>query len=87
MQEFEGIKVLFVAGFGPIVGDRVAGRKLYGETLNISFKEEQGHAQNFAHWNWLQSERSCVLADHECGRLSHLPLHHKAATVYPFSPV
>ncbi len=58
MQEFEGIKVLFVAGFGPIVGDRVAGRKLYGETLNISFKEEQGHAQNFAHWNWLQSERS-----------------------------
>ena len=42
MQEFERIKVLFVAGFGPIVRDRVAGGNLYGETLNILFKKEQG---------------------------------------------
>jgi hypothetical protein len=42
MQKFERIKVLFVAGFGPIVRDRAAGAKLYGETLNISFKTEQG---------------------------------------------
>jgi len=42
MQEFERIKVLFVAGFAPIVRDRVASGKLYGETLNISLKKEQG---------------------------------------------
>ena len=42
MQEFERIKVLFVAGFGPIFRDRVAGGNLYGETLNISFKKKQG---------------------------------------------
>ncbi|WP_308102554.1 hypothetical protein [Paraburkholderia madseniana] len=42
MQEFERIKVLFVAGFGPIVRDKIAGRNLYGETFNISFKEEPG---------------------------------------------
>jgi hypothetical protein len=42
MQEFERIKVLFVTGFGPIVRDRIVSRTLYGEILNISFKEEQG---------------------------------------------
>ena len=42
MQEFEHIKVLFVAGFGPIVRNRVAGRQLYGETLDIAFKEPWG---------------------------------------------
>jgi hypothetical protein len=68
MQEFEGIKVLFVAGFGAIVRDRVAGRKLYGETLNISFKEEQGGylhtealkgARSFALWPLEQAAQSC----------------------------
>jgi len=58
MQEFEGIKVLFVAGFGPIVRDRIAGRKLYGQTLNISFKEEQG---GYLHTEALQGVRSFAL--------------------------
>ena len=58
MQEFESIKVLFVAGFGPIVHDRIAGRKLYGETLNISFKEEQG---GYLHTEALQGVRSFAL--------------------------
>ncbi len=58
MQEFEGIKVLFVAGFGPIVRDRIAGRKLYGEALNISFKEEQG---GYVHTEALQGVRSFAL--------------------------
>jgi glyoxalase/bleomycin resistance protein/dioxygenase superfamily protein len=68
MPEFEGIKVLFIAGFGPIVGDRAAGRKLYGETLNIVFKEEAGgylHTEalkgvgSFALWPLDQAARSC----------------------------
>ncbi|MGY3459604.1 hypothetical protein ACVWW5_005054 [Bradyrhizobium sp. LM3.4] len=70
MQEFERIKVLFVAGFGPIVRDRVAGGKLYGETLNISFKKEQGgylHTEalkgvrTFALWPLDQAAQSCLL--------------------------
>ena len=72
MQEFEGIKVLFVAGFGPIVHDRIAGRKLYGETLNISFKEEQGgylHTEalkgvgSFALWPLDLAAQSCFGKD------------------------
>jgi hypothetical protein len=68
MPEFERIKVLFVAGFGPIVRDSIAGRKLYGETLNISFKEEQGGylhtealkgARSFALWPLEQAALSC----------------------------
>jgi Glyoxalase-like domain len=68
MEKFERIKVLFVAGFGPIVRDRIAGRKLYGETLNIKFKEEQGGylhteamkgAQSFALWPLEQAALSC----------------------------
>jgi hypothetical protein len=35
MQEFEGIKVLFVAGFGSIVRDRIGVQRLYGEALNF----------------------------------------------------
>lgn len=72
MQEFERIRVLFVAGFGPIVGDRIASRKLYGEALNISFKEEQGGylhtevlkgVQSFALWPLEQAAQSCFGKD------------------------
>jgi hypothetical protein len=68
MQKFERIKVLFVAGFGPVVRDRIAGRNLYGTTLNISFKEEQGGylhtealkgVQTFALWPLEQAAQSC----------------------------
>ena len=72
MQKFEGIRVLFVAGFGPIVRDRIAGRKLYGQTLNISFKEEQDgylHTEalkgvrSFALWPLDQAAQSCFGKD------------------------
>ena len=72
MQEFEHIKVLFVAGFGPIVRDRVAGRQLYGETLDIAFKQEQGGylhtealegARSFALWPLEQAAESCFGKD------------------------
>jgi hypothetical protein len=68
MQRFERIKVLFVAGFGPIVRDKTVSRDLYGETLNISFKEEQGgyrHTETlkgvrtFALWPLDQAAQSC----------------------------
>jgi hypothetical protein len=72
MRKFERIKVLFVAGFGPIVRERIAGRDLYGETLNISFKEEQGgylHTETlkgvrtFALWPLEQAAQSCFGKD------------------------
>ena len=72
MQEFERIKVLFVAGFGPIVRDRSVGRNLYGETLNIPFTEEQGgylHTEalkgvgSFALWPLEQAAQSCFGKD------------------------
>ena len=36
------IKVLFIAGFGPIVREPGASRKLYNQILGIGFKEENG---------------------------------------------
>jgi hypothetical protein len=40
MNELGDVKVLFIAGFGPIVRDQPASRQLYSEALGIDFKEE-----------------------------------------------
>jgi Glyoxalase-like domain len=62
------IEVLFIAGFGPIVGEPATSRKLYGEALGISFKEEAGEylhtetlpgAKTFALWPLSQAAQSC----------------------------
>jgi hypothetical protein len=68
MQGAGNVKILFVAGFGPIVRDTIESRKLYGEVLGIPFKEEsdsylhtealQG-AKSFALWPLSQAARSC----------------------------
>ena len=68
MQGTEGINVLFIAGFGPIVRDTTQSRKLYSEALGISFKEESGGylhteaiecAKTFALWPLSQAAQSC----------------------------
>jgi catechol 2,3-dioxygenase-like lactoylglutathione lyase family enzyme len=62
------IEVLFIVGFGPIVRDTAASRKLYTEALGISFKEESGGylhtetlegAKTFALWPLSQAAHSC----------------------------
>jgi hypothetical protein len=68
MQGFEKIRILFIAGFGPIVRDRDTSRKLYAEALDIPFKEESGGylhtdalqgAKEFALWPLSQAAESC----------------------------
>lgn len=68
MKRTQNIKVLFITGFGPIVGDADASGKLYRETLDISFKEEHGGyfhtealkgAKTFALWPLSQAAQSC----------------------------
>jgi catechol 2,3-dioxygenase-like lactoylglutathione lyase family enzyme len=72
MHEFKSIKVLFVAGFGPVVRDPTAGRKLYADTLGLLFKEETGGylhtealqgAKTFALWPLSQAAQSCFGTD------------------------
>ena len=67
-----GIKVLFVAGFGPIDRDVEASRTLYGDALGIAFKEETGGylhtealagSKSFALWPLSQAARSCFGED------------------------
>ena len=62
------VKVLFIAGFGPIVHDTEESRKLYRDLLGIPFKEESdGYlhteavpgAKSFALWPLSQAARSC----------------------------
>jgi hypothetical protein len=66
------MKVLFVAGFGPIVRDRVPSQKLYEDTLAIPFKQEKDgylHTEaldgvkSFALWPLSQAAQSCFGTD------------------------
>lgn len=72
MEHFTNTKVLFIAGFGPIVRDADASGRLYREVLGISFKEESGGylhtealngAKTFALWPLSQAARSCFGKD------------------------
>ena len=42
MEQIGNISVLFIAGFGPIVREATASRKLYNQVLGIGLKEEKG---------------------------------------------
>lgn len=64
----ENSRILFIAGFGPIVPDRPASRKLYSDVLGIHFKEEAGGylhtesldgAKTFALWPLPEAAKSC----------------------------
>ena len=66
------IKVLFIAGFGPIVREGDASRNLYQQTLGIGFKEEDGGylhteamkgANSFALWPLAHAAQSCFGKD------------------------
>lgn len=72
MKEIEGFKILFIAGFGPIVRDSEASHKLYAEALAIPFKESEGgyfHTEAlegvkaFAMWPLAQAAQSCFGKD------------------------
>jgi hypothetical protein len=68
MEQVGKIKVLFIAGFGPIVREATASRNLYHQALGISFKEENDDylhtealkgAKTFALWPLCQAAQSC----------------------------
>ena len=72
MQAPEGIKVLFIAGFGPIDRDIAGSRELYSDVLGIPFKEDSGGylytgvlqgAKHFALWPLAQAAQSCFGKD------------------------
>ena len=72
MAAKESVRILFIAGFGPIVRDSAASRKLYSQVLNIPFKEEKGGylhtealkgANSFALWPLSQAAESCFGRD------------------------
>jgi hypothetical protein len=67
-MQIEGIKILFIAGFGPIVRETSESRRLYRENLGINFKEEGGGylhtehvkgAKTFALWPLPLVAQSC----------------------------
>ena len=67
-----GTEVLFIAGFGPIDHDIAESRKLYADSLGISFKEDAGGylytaalqgAKHFALWPLSQAAQSCFGTD------------------------
>jgi hypothetical protein len=72
MERIGNVRILFIAGFGPIVRDTAESRKLYSEVLGISFKEESGEylhtealkgAKTFAMWPLSQAAQSCFGKD------------------------
>jgi len=68
MEGMDNVKILFIAGFGPIVRDTSESRKLYSQVLGIRFTEESGSylhtemlegAKTFALWPLSQAAQSC----------------------------
>jgi len=68
VEQLAGMKVLFVAGFGPIIRDAAASRALYSHRLGIEFTQESGGylhtealngANSFALWPLSQAAQSC----------------------------
>jgi hypothetical protein len=68
MQNTDDVKILFIAGFGPIHRDAVDVGKLYRKDLGIHFMEEPGGylytgalqgAKHFAVWPLSQAAQSC----------------------------
>jgi catechol 2,3-dioxygenase-like lactoylglutathione lyase family enzyme len=62
------MKVLFIAGFGPITSDVAGSRRLYEDALGIHFKVEEGEyrhteevkgANTFAVWPLTHAAESC----------------------------
>jgi hypothetical protein len=71
MQVASNIKVLFVAGFGPIVRKTTESHKLYREALGIPFKVEKEATADYLHTESLQGARTFALwplsqAAHSC---------------------
>ena len=58
MKEITGLKVLFIAGFGPITREATSSRNLYMDTLCIGFKEEGG---GYLHTEALKGAKSFAL--------------------------
>jgi catechol 2,3-dioxygenase-like lactoylglutathione lyase family enzyme len=72
MQGIGNMKILFIAGFGPIVRAPAESRRLYSEVLGIPFQEENdGYlhteavrgAKSFALWPLSQAAQSCFGKD------------------------
>lgn len=72
MQVASNFKVLFIAGFGPIVRETTESRELYSRVLGIPFKEESGEylhtealqgAKTFALWPLPLAAHSCFDSD------------------------
>jgi Glyoxalase/Bleomycin resistance protein/Dioxygenase superfamily len=66
------LKVLFVAGFGPIIRDQIPSEKFYVQSLGLPFKEEEGGylhtgevegVKHFALWPLSQAAQSCFGKD------------------------
>ncbi len=68
MQGIPNLKILFIAGFGPIVSEPEESRNLYRDILGIHFKEEDGGylhteavpgAKTFALWPLSHVAETC----------------------------
>ena len=72
MRANHKLKVLFVAGFGPIVRDQKSSENFYVENLGLSFTKEEGGymhtdkiegVRHFALWPLAQAAQSCFGTD------------------------
>ncbi|EHP41611.1 glyoxalase/bleomycin resistance protein/dioxygenase [Cupriavidus basilensis OR16] len=72
MEGIANTTVMFIAGFGPIVRESEASRKLYSQAFGIPFHEEKGGylhtealkgANSFALWPLSEAAQSCYGRD------------------------
>ena len=73
MSDISGLKVVFVAGFGPLVKDPAASNAFYLDALGLPLEQQPGggyyHGENldgvrhFALWPLSEAAKSCFGAD------------------------
>jgi hypothetical protein len=74
MVDLNGIKIIFVAGFGPVVRDHKASLALFGDTLNLPLTQMPGDptyyhvesiegVKHFALWPLSHAAQSCFGTD------------------------
>lgn len=70
MPDLSGLKILFIAGFGPVSPEPAASKKLYVDTLGLPLKAMEGNpdyyhgegidgVKHFAVWPLEQAAESC----------------------------
>jgi catechol 2,3-dioxygenase-like lactoylglutathione lyase family enzyme len=63
MPHLDGLKILFVAGFGPLVREPAKSKAFYADTLGLPLDPMLSGVRHFALWPLAEAAKSCFGTD------------------------